>query len=166
MTTTPSSWTPSTSALTLAAALVATLGVGAAGCRDPAELSGAVTANVFVVGVDDGEVVEIEVEGLRLQAQPNPGDNLVGFALSLAVGEYDGLVTVFESTDDDGVLLRPRDCGAFTITVDDGDDAGAPAALAIVADDLAECDEVDEDGAEGVDGANTKDDVVDDSGEP
>ena len=103
-------------------------------CRDPAELSSAVTAVLIVVGVDDDNTVEVDIGGASRRAQPARGDNLVSFSLPLPAGTHVGTVVVFEVEDDDG------------------GEAERPSA--VVAEDLGECPEeetepVEDDGGEG-----------------
>lgn len=107
-------------------------------CRDPAELSGAVTAVLIVVGVDDENTVEVDIGGASRRARPAPGDNLVSFNLPLAPGTHVGTVVVFELDDEDGEAERPRDCGSVTIVLPEIQDDG-PVLSAVVAEDLGEC---------------------------
>jgi hypothetical protein len=104
-------------------------------CRDPAELSGAVTAVLVVVGVDDDNVVEVDIDDASRRASPKSGDNLVSFNLPLAPGTHVGTVVVFE-VEDEGE--EPRDCGRVTIVVPAVRPDG-PVLAAIVADELGEC---------------------------
>jgi hypothetical protein len=114
-------------------------------CRDPAELSGAVTAVLVVVGVDDDNVVEVDINGASRRAAPKAGDNLVSFSLPLPAGTHSGTVVVFEIEDEDeGEVERPRDCGIVTIVVPEVLQDG-PVFSAVVADDLGECPEAEED---------------------
>jgi hypothetical protein len=123
-------------------------------CRDPAELSSAVTAVLIVVGVDDDNTVEVDIGGASRRAQPARGDNLVSFSLPLPAGTHVGTVVVFEVEDDDGgEAERPRDCGAVTIVVPEVQNDG-PVLSAVVAEDLGECPEeetepVEDEGGEG-----------------
>lgn len=139
-------------------------------CRDPAELSGAVTAVLVVVGVDDDTVVEVDIGDAARRAAPKAGDNLVSFNLPLPAGTHTGSVVVFEIEDEDeGEVERPRDCGTVTIVVPEVLEDG-PVLSAVVADDLGECpeeeDDVVEDTIEGAGGAveDPVDDGTDDSG--
>jgi len=121
------------------AVMGAALAVASVGCRDIDDLKGSITANIFVVGVEEDLLVQVDINGQRLRANPEAGDNLVAFALSLPTGTHEGQVTVFEVEDEDeGQVLKPRECGPFSVTVGAGDD---PVAVAIVVDDLPECEE-------------------------
>jgi hypothetical protein len=112
---------------------------GVLGCRDIDDLEGSITANIFVVGVEENLLVQVDVDGQRLRANPEAGDNLVAFALSLPTGAHAGQVTVFEVEDEDeGQVLKPRQCGPFSVTV--GTDDDNPVAVAVVVDDLPECE--------------------------
>jgi hypothetical protein len=117
-------------------------------CRDPAELSSAVTAVLIVVGVDDDNTVEVDIGGASRRGQPARGDNLVSFSLPLPAGTHVGTVVVFEREDDDGQAERPRDCGSVTIVVPEVQNDG-PVLSAVVAEDLGECPEEETEPVEG-----------------
>jgi hypothetical protein len=142
----------------VSAMLVAALGA----CRDPAELSGAVTAVLVVVDVDADHVVDVEIDGLALRARPKSGDNLVSFNLALPTGTHTGTIVVSEVDDDEE---RPRDCGTVTVVVP-ADRPDGPVFSAVVADDLGECAEQDDgdDSDDRDDGADIdrRDDASDD----
>ena len=143
------------SAVTLVTMAIA---FGVLGCRDIDDLEGSITANIFVVGVEEDLLVQVDINGQRLRATPEAGDNLVAFALSLPTGTLAGQVTVFEVEDEDGgQVLKPRECGPFSVTVGPEDDD--PVAVAIVVDDLPECE-----GEDVEDAPNTLP-PVDDAGE-
>jgi hypothetical protein len=133
-------------------ALAAMAVTGLIGCRDIDDLEAAITANIFVVGVEQDLLVQVDINGQRLRANPEAGDNLVAFALSLPIGTHTGQVTIFEVEDEDeGQVLKPRECGPLSVTV--GTDDDDPVAVAIVVDDLPDC--------EGEDVDDTVDSVVD-----
>lgn len=117
-------------------------------CRDPVELSGAVTAVLVVVGVDDDNVVEVDIDDVSRRASPKAGDNLVSFNLPLAPGTHVGTVVVLE-VEDEGE--EPRDCGSVTIVVPAVRPEG-PVLAAVVADELGECSTEDDDEAVEVEG--------------
>ncbi len=133
------------------------------GCRDPDDLVASISATVIVVGIQSDELVQLDLEGLRLRAQTEAGDNLVSFGVSLPVGTFQGQVTIFEvEADDDGPVLRPRDCGPFTVTVAG---SGDPVAIAIVAADLPDCEGEDVDDTVETVETVPVDDPVDDASE-
>lgn len=146
----------------LALLLVASLGA----CRDPAELSGAVTAVLIVVDVDEDNIVEVDIGDAVRRAPPRAGDNLVSFNLTLAPGTHTGSVVVFEvEEEDEGVVERASDCGTVTIFVPEVLQDG-PVLSAVVADELGECpdDEDDDDTLEGA-GSAVEDPVDEDAGD-
>jgi hypothetical protein len=99
-----------------------------------------VSARVFVVGVDSNEIAQLQINN---QSVALPGDidsNLISFSLDLPPGTHDGDITIFRVRDDDS--LRPDRCGGFELVVNEG---GEPAALALVVDDLEDCDEDNDD---------------------
>ncbi|MBM4283311.1 MAG: hypothetical protein FJ137_22060, partial [Deltaproteobacteria bacterium] len=149
---------------------MASLVAATAGCRGTDELVQSIGAHVFVVGVDDDALVQLDVDGQCVRSVPDRGSNLVSFSLPLPEGPHDGTVTVFDverrgddgddgdDDDDDGDdgdddeerfgagELRAERCGPFFLEVIAG---GEPTALAIVADDLPRCGDDAADPAEG-----------------
>jgi hypothetical protein len=121
----------------LSAMLIAALGA----CRDPAELSGAVSAVLVVVDVDADQVVDVDIADLALRARPKSGDNLVSFNLALPAGTHIGSVVVSDVDDEEE---RARDCGTVTIVVPEARPDG-PVLSAVVADELGECPELEDD---------------------
>jgi hypothetical protein len=115
---------------------------GVAGCRDPQDLVNTVNARVFVVGVEDSDEIVLDFDSVSVSAQPKPGSNLVEFALVLPVGLQTGAASVFKVKVKDGRTERKlRACGPISIVVPA---EGEPASIAIVIDNLPECEDDEE----------------------
>lgn len=127
------------------------------GCRSPDELSEIVNAQVFVLGVSEGQWVELEIDGQLVGNESNPNASLIQFSLALEAGIHTGKVTVFvleraDYPDDDNdkedhnqwkrpeeYELEAKHCGEFEIEISDEGSAAAVASIAIVVDDLPFC---------------------------
>ena len=131
-------------------------------CRSPDELNEIITAQVFIIGVDDDQWVELEIENQLVATESEDDANLLQFSLALEPGIHEGSVTVFElernergrdddHDDDENDWHRPDDdeiealrCGEFTIVIPEAVTPATTVSIAIVVDDLAPCDESDE----------------------
>ncbi|MCC7069799.1 MAG: hypothetical protein IT383_00660 [Deltaproteobacteria bacterium] len=125
-------------------AAVASIAVALAGgacTHDPAELIAEINTTIYLVGVSDGDVAEIVIDGETRRASvegsddDEDDDDLIMFRLVLPTGEHAGTVTVFD--DEDGAL-EPERCGTFQVSLPDAD---ATDSVVIDVDDLDECDE-------------------------
>lgn len=122
----------------------------ASSCRLPDELLEDVNARILVVGVDDDEIVAIDVADASRRSLP-PTDGVVDLFLRLPAGRHEGDITVVRIIGDDGDNddpdgdndddEQPQRCGTFTITVTDDD----LTAIAITVDDLPRCEDDDHD---------------------
>jgi len=156
-------------------ALVVALSIVSTGaCRDPTELTESINAIVIVVGVDDDDVVTLQLGEAERRAEPKSSDNVVSFNLVLSPGIYEGEIIVFEVEDDDERenedALAPKFCGVVDLTVPEV--AGeSPVLVAVIAEQLGSCGEEDDeqDGGEGEDDPDEdqpgEDDPVDEPAE-
>ena len=146
----------------LAAVVVAAI-FGAFGCLTDDDLLKRVTAKVLVIGVDDDEVVALDIGDLPPLRSQAPNDGVVEMALILPPGTYTGSIATVRITNDDGDGDDPDNdgddvpvrCGTFDLTVVEGD----VAVKGIIVDDLPRCGPDDDDGdGDGDDDGNGDDD--------
>jgi hypothetical protein len=126
------------------------------GCRSPDELNEIISAQVFVIGVDEDQWVELEIDERIVATESNASANLLQFSLALEPGIHEGTITVFElergerHRGDDDEWRRPEDdeieefrCGEFSIEIPQQVNPANPVSIAIVVEDLAPCDDDD-----------------------
>lgn len=137
--------------------LLALLFLALGGCRSPDELNEIITAQVFVIGVEEDQWVELEIEDSVVATESHSAANLLQFSLALDPGIHEGMITVFElernerRQDDDG-WHRPDDdeiealrCGDFSIEIPEQMNPATPVSIAIVVEDLGRCEDEEDD---------------------